>query len=284
MYGIIFDIQRYSIHDGPGIRTNVFFKGCNLKCKWCHNPESQSAVPELMTYAEKCVGCGRCEAVRKSVCQCEGAKKCTGCGKCAQACEHGALEIVGKRVSEQYVLDAVLKDKKFYITSGGGVTLSGGEPLLQADFALAILKGLKESGIHTAVETAGNVPLEVIKKVLPYVDLFLYDIKGIDEEKHRENTGVSNKRILENAEYIKGKTAVLFRMPVVPCYNMAEVQAVKGFAGAHPLELLAYHTIGKAKYNATGRGEEFIEAVPPTEEEMKALAESVGAIYNPTGM
>lgn len=283
MTGTIFDIQRFSIHDGPGIRTTVFFKGCNLRCLWCHNPESQSAQPQLMFYKDKCVGCGEC----KKVCPRAFTPDCVSKGDCVAACRHGAREMSGATGMAESVIDTVLRDKAFYKTSGGGVTLSGGEPLLQPEFALEILKACKESGIHTAVETAGNVSFAVFEKILPFVDLILYDIKGIDPENHKKNTGVSNERILENARALaeSGKD-ILFRMPYIPGYNDTEAPAVADFARSlgKEVELMAYHEIGMGKYAALGRDYPAPDAAPPAPAFMKELAEKIGARYEWSGV
>lgn len=281
MKGFIFDIQRFSIYDGPGIRTNVFFKGCNLRCKWCHNPESQLRKAQLMFYAEKCVSCGKCAGV----CNKTFTPECVACGKCAGVCTHSARKISGYETDADAVVNKVLRDTEFYRTSGGGVTLSGGEPLLQADFAAEILEKCKKNGIHTAVETAGNVKPSVLEKVLPFTDLFLYDIKCISPDLHRELTGADNSLILENARMLKscGKAA-LFRMPVIPGMNDGEVKRVSEFAGDAPLELLAYHKTGCGKYDALNMPYEASEVEPPTEKFMRALAEETGAIYRPTGV
>ena len=189
----IFDIQRNSFVDGPGIRTTVFFKGCNLHCTWCHNPESQSAKPEMMFYKNKCTGCGKCRE------KCPNAlEKCELCGKCTIYCPHDAREICGKEYTVDEVLKEILKDKTFYDNSGGGVTFSGGECMLQIDFLEEILKECKKNGIHTAVDTAGHVPFEFFERIIPYTDLFLYDVKCFDSDKHRQYTGVENQLILKN--------------------------------------------------------------------------------------
>lgn len=281
MKGFIFDIQRFSIYDGPGIRTNVFLKGCNLRCKWCHNPESQSMKAQLLFYAEKCVGCGKCA----EVCSKTFTPECIACGKCAAVCLHGARKISGYEEDASVIVKKVLRDREFYVTSGGGVTLSGGEPLLQAGFAEEILRGCKEAGLHTAIETAANVPQDAFEKVLPYTDLFLCDVKCIDAALHKELTGVNNARILENASMLKksGKD-VLFRMPVIPGMNDAEVKKVREFTGEHPLELLAYHKTGCGKYDALHMPYEAADVEPPTRDFMQALADEVGAIYRPTGI
>ena len=281
--GNIFDIQRFSIHDGPGIRTTVFFKGCNLKCLWCHNPESQSFKPVLLYYRDKCTSCGECS----KICGNTFKETCVACGKCADICPQKARRISGREETAENIIKQVLKDKEYYKTSGGGVTLSGGEPLLQSDLCLSILNAAKEKGIHTAIETAGNVKWEIFEKILPYTDLFLFDIKGIDEENHIKNTGVSNKRILENAEKLaKEKCEVLFRMPYIPSFNDFEAEAIVNFAHSlnKDLELMAYHNIAIGKYDALNKTYETKEVSPPTKEEMTALAEKLGAIYSPSGV
>ena len=279
MIGTVFDIQRFSIHDGPGIRTTVFLKGCTLRCVWCHNPESQLSQPQLAFYTHKCISCGRCE----NICKKAFTSDCTACGKCAESCPAGAREILGREESAENILSIVVRDKAYYKTSGGGVTLSGGEPLLQADFATEILRLCKENDISTAIETAGNVPWENFLKVLPYCDLFLYDIKAIDEEKHKLLTGASNKLILENAEKLRalGKN-ILFRTPVVPGYNDDQLEKISAFCGKN-LELLSYHEIGKGKYESL-RYPYTVKSAPLSEEEMKTLAEYCGATYRPTGV
>ncbi len=277
VYGSIFDIQRFSIHDGPGIRTTVFFKGCNLRCLWCHNPESQSAKPQLMYYADKCVGCGACAFCGKT-----HTAACTGCGECVKVCRHGAREISGHTASVSDVISAAERDKIYYETSGGGVTLSGGEPLLQPEFACALLASCKERGINTAVETAGCAPWEVFEKLLPYVGLWLFDLKGADEEKHKKNTGVSNRLILENAEKLKKSGAdIRFRMPYIPGYNDGELPAVRALAGEYPLELMAYHDIGAGKYAALGREYPCAGVAPPDKTQLAAIAKKYNAEFNP---
>lgn len=281
MDGKIFDIQRFSIYDGPGIRTNVFFKGCNLLCLWCHNPESQSMKNELMLNSDKCVGCGEC----RKICDKTFTADCIACGKCAEVCAHNARKIKGETVSADEVVKTVLKDREFYRTSGGGVTLSGGEPLLQPDFGAEILEKCKENGVHTAIETALNVKWESVEKVLPYLDLFLCDIKCIDEKKHIMCTGVSNKLILENAQKLKSSGIdVIFRTPVIPGYNDDEIEKIAEFCGDFEYEILAYHKTGCGKYKSLGREYSLSEVEPPSTEFMNELAEKYGAKYNRTGV
>ncbi len=204
MKGLIFNIQRFSIHDGPGIRTTVFFKGCSLRCFWCHNPESIHPHPQIQLFLQKCIGCGKCFEICPvgAHCMIDGERVflrelCRNCGKCAEICYADALVLAGKWLTAREVMDEVEKDKPFYENSDGGVTISGGEPLLQADFARALLEECKKEGLHTVVDTAGNVPWEAFEKVLPFTDLFLYDLKAADEEFHRQVTGAGNARILD---------------------------------------------------------------------------------------
>ena len=197
MKATIFDIQKNSFVDGPGIRTTVFFKGCNLHCQWCHNPESQSFEKQMLFYKDKCTGCGKCLEVCPN-----HLKKCSFCGKCEIYCPSNARKICGKEYTSDEVLAEVIKDKAFYHNSNGGVTFSGGECMLQIEFLTEILKLCKENGIHTAVDTAGNVPWDYFKRILPFTDLFLYDIKVFSKEKHEKYTGVSNELILNNLKFL----------------------------------------------------------------------------------
>lgn len=260
MKGIIFDIERNSFVDGPGIRTTVFFKGCNLKCAWCHNPESQSPARQMMFYKDKCSGCGKCREI------CPTPDNCTLCGKCTFYCPKDARKVCGKEYTVNEVLAEVLKDKSYYDNSGGGVTFSGGECMLQVDFLIGILKACKEKGIHTAVDTAGHVSFEVFEKVLPFTDLFLYDLKVWDREKHRKYVGVGNEQILRNLEKLLQRGArVWVRIPVIPGVNdsVAEMEHIRNFlqkAGkAEKVELLPYHAMGEHKYGALGRKAEIFE-------------------------
>ena len=247
----IFDIQRNSYVDGPGIRTTVFFKGCNLRCKWCHNPESQAGCTQLMLYKNKCTGCGKCAEVCPN-----HLENCILCGKCALYCIGDARQLCGKEYTPEEVLAEVIKDKLFYKASGGGVTCSGGECMLHTDFLCEFLAKCKANGIHTAVDTAGDVPFESFEKVLPYTDLFLYDIKAITDELHREGTGASNKRILENLERLaKVGADIIVRIPVIGGFNADEnellkIKALLDSFGIKKVELLPYHAMGEHKYSA----------------------------------
>ena len=233
--GLIYNIQRYSIHDGPGIRTTVFFKGCPLRCFWCQNPESQITQPEVLLFRDRCTRCGQCVAVCTS-----GAaslseetstinrSKCIGCGKCVEACLNEARKLVGKYVTLGEVMKEVLSDRAFYKNSGGGVTLSGGEPTYQPNFALAILKSCKEVGLHTVLDTCGYVSWSTMERLLEYVDLVYYDIKCIDAEKHAAVTGLRNDIILDNAKKVAKFKPMSVRVPLVPGFNdsEAEIEAI----------------------------------------------------------
>ena len=255
MKATIFDIERNSFVDGPGIRTTVFFKGCNLKCKWCHNPESQAPEKEMMLYKDKCIGCGKC----REVCP-NHLKKCDFCGKCELFCAADARRICGKEYTVAEVLSEILKDKSFYETSGGGATFSGGECMLQIDFLCELLKKCKENGIHTAVDTAGNVPWKYFEFIIPYTDMFLFDVKCISENLHIAGTGASNRLIIENLTTLSSvfKGSIFIRIPVIGSFNdtKEEMNKIKEFLNNinfDKIELLPYHNIGNNKYTALNR-------------------------------
>lgn len=270
MKAIIFDIQRNSFVDGPGIRTTVFFKGCNLKCRWCHNPESQSPKRQMMVYKNKCIGCGKCAEVCPNK-----LKSCDFCGRCEIYCPEDARKICGREYSADEVLSEIEKDRAFYDNSGGGATFSGGECMLQLDFLCEILKKCKENGIHTAVDTAGNVPWESFERILPYTDLFLYDVKAVSGELHRNGTGVSNELILENLKKLSRCADIIVRIPVIGGYNDNREEMKKAAEFLHGLgikkvELLPYHAMGENKYDAMGmKCEKF--HVPGNVEDLKKL-------------
>lgn len=250
---LIFDIQRNSFVDGPGIRTTVFFKGCNLHCRWCHNPESQSSKREMLFYQNKCINCGKC----REVCR-HHLTTCDFCGRCTLFCPKDARKLCGEEYTVDALFDEIIKDRDYYDTSGGGVTFSGGECMLQPDFLLEILKKCKGVGIHTAVDTAGNVPFAYFEKVLPFVNLFLYDVKAYTPKLHEDGTGVSNERILENLKRLSGKADILVRVPVIGGYNDSEEEQKKIAAFIRKVktvktELLPYHALGEHKYGALGR-------------------------------
>ena len=262
--GIIFDIQRYSIHDGPGIRTIAFLQGCPLSCKWCCNPESQSLKPVLLFNADVCVHCGKCLNACK-----QGALStkpfsinrdvCVACGECAKVCPAGALVIKGKEMTVEQLVKELKKDAITFRRSNGGITLSGGEPLVQSDFAVEVLKACKEQGWHTAMETTGLASEEVIRKVFPWIDLVLLDIKAFDPAIHKEYTGVSNEVILKNSILISNIAPVVVRIPTVPGVNASvnEYEAicahVRKMNGVDTLHILPYHTYGENKYALLGK-------------------------------
>lgn len=260
---MIFDIQRYSLHDGPGIRTLIFLKGCPLQCLWCCNPESQSMFSEVEFHKDLCVGCNQC----MKACQ-QGAigdgnpgsyridkSKCIHCGACAKACAFNALRIVGKEADASDIFEQIMKDERYYKQSGGGVTLSGGEPLLWIDFCEELLKDCFNRNIHTAIETAGYIPKGYLDRVKEYVDVFLYDIKSMDSNRHKELTGVPNDLILENICKLRedGKH-VIMRIPFVPGINIAEDELEKMLAfaenlGIREVNIMPYHNLGQIKYD-----------------------------------
>ncbi|MGL4736334.1 MAG: glycyl-radical enzyme activating protein, partial [Cellulosilyticaceae bacterium] len=225
--GMLFDIQRFSIHDGPGIRTTVFLKGCTLRCFWCHNPESINPKPQLMVFRNKCIGCKACIQIcpmnahyMKADQKVFERERCNQCGKCASVCYSGALELSGKWVGVSEIIDEVEKDKRFYENSGGGVTFSGGEPLMQKEFLKELLKESKVRGLHTAVETAGNVAWEAFEMILPYTDLFLYDLKVMNPVVHKEVVGADNRNCLSHLQKLMSqKIKLCIRVPVITGVN-----------------------------------------------------------------
>ena len=259
MNAMICDIKRFAVHDGDGIRTTVFFKGCPLKCVWCHNPESISFQPQIAFYKNKCIGCGECKRDAFTPDHCLGEAKV----------------LYGKNMTVEELLPLLLEDRDFYETSGGGVTLSGGECLCQADFCAELLKRLKENGVNTAVDTCGFVSKDSINKVIPYTDIFLYDIKAIDEDVHVRCTGQTNKIILENIKYLDflGK-AIEVRIPYVPEYNANQIEKIaeflKGFQNIKAVKLLPYHNYAGSKYDALGMANTLPEILPTDSEIQKA--------------
>ncbi len=265
--GIIFDIKKFAIHDGPGIRTTAFLKGCSLRCAWCHNPESIDTSQELFYTPAKCIDCGACVKVCPEVCHSMNEGKheflrdgCTVCGKCAEVCHAGALEMVGREMSADEVMAEVVKDRQFYETSGGGVTLSGGEPMVQPEFAGELLEKAKGEGLHTCLDTCGNVSYDRYEAVMPFVDLFLYDIKETDSARHEQFTGAGNELILENLKKLDaaGGNAII-RCPVIPGMNDREehFRAVGALASSlknvQGINLMAYHPLGSSKSERLGK-------------------------------
>lgn len=285
--GLIFDIQRYSVHDGPGIRTLVFLKGCPLRCRWCSNPESQKAGPELGFRRALCIGCGICVDVcsRRAIWLKDAfvevdRSKCDLCGECVKVCSPDALSIVGRWVTVEQVLAEVERDLIFYETSQGGITVSGGEPLAQAHFVKALLKACKARGMTTAIETAGYAPWSSMERVIRYADLVLYDLKHIDPVVHRQLIGVSNRPILENTRRIANLGVPLtVRCPVVPGFNDnphdMEVlfRFVANLPGVKQVDLIPYHRLGESKYAMLGRDYALKEVRPPARQDLERLTQ-----------
>ncbi len=309
---LISHIQRFSLDDGPGIRTTVFLKGCNLRCDWCHNPECIAAGKSLQFLARSCTGCGTCVRVcRNGVHHIDDTgkhtierKKCTACGECEYHCPASAITIIGGTYTPEELLTELLKDKAFFETSGGGVTFSGGEPLLHADFLCTVAKAAKREGLHIGVDTAGNVPYQNFELILPYVDLFLYDIKFFNPEKHRRAAGADNTRIKDNVQRLsyavsdkasedhggqaptKERTKIIIRTAVIKGYNndLEEIKDMADFLSGLPslehIELLPFHTYGIGKYETLGLESRVKETAPLAPEFMeKALS-----IYREKGL
>jgi pyruvate formate lyase activating enzyme len=284
--GTIFDIRRYSIHDGPGIRTGVFFKGCPLHCAWCHNPESISFTAELIFRPNRCILCDDCLGVcpNGAITRQENAilidrQKCKISGECAAVCAAEALQIAGREMTVDQVMSEVERDRVFYEQSGGGVTFSGGEPLAQPEFLLSLLEACKRVGLRTAVDSSGFAPWTVLDEIRPLVDLFLYDLKFMEDTNHLRWTGVSNETILSNLRQLSElRQPVLVRIPVIPGINDDEenIKQSGAFLAARPsvprVELLPYHNIAEAKYAGLGVEYNLRTIHAPNQEQMEKCA------------
>jgi pyruvate formate lyase activating enzyme len=287
--GIIFNIQRFSIHDGPGIRTTVFLKGCPLKCAWCSNPESQEYQPQMMTRDSKCVSCGKCALscstgaidFNSGLSRNIDWTRCDRCFKCVEACGNEALTVMGKYMSVEEVVAEVLKDALFYKNSGGGVTLSGGEPLFQPDFSFLLLKALKVKGLHTAVETSGFAQADTLATILPFTDLLLFDIKQLDDSKHKQYTGAGNGLILSNLRTAAGRAMIWIRIPLISGFNdsPAEIHEISQMAkelGVEKISFLPYHEGGEAKRAQVGKASGSFPGKPPSDKHVTCLVKIAG--------
>ncbi len=281
----IVDVRKFAVHDGPGIRTTFFLKGCPLHCIWCHNPESISPRSEIGLVEKRCSGCGRCAAFcpnhRFTAAGHEiDRANCSGCGRCAGECVSGALTWYGRPMEAEEAEALALEDLCFYETSGGGCTLSGGEPLLQPEFCAELFRRLGKRGVHRALDSCGSVPPGAFETIAPYTDLFLYDLKQMDPELHRKYTGASNERILSNLRLLArlGKP-VEIRMPVVPGCNdsrenfEAAGEFLSGLGNITAVRLLAYHSYARSKYRAVGRPDTMPRTESPSPARLLELAE-----------
>ena len=278
--------MRFSTEDGPGLRTTVFLKGCPLTCAWCHNPESQSPRVEVVFRERRCIGCGTCFQVcpqgglgPEMIRQGGMPQECTHCGSCAWVCPAEAREAMGQEMTVGRVMAEILKDRDFFEESGGGVTFSGGEPLAQPEFLAALLRACREVEISTAVDTSGAAPANVVERVAPLTDLFLYDLKVMDEGRHRKMTGQGNGLILANlVRLVEAGKEVTVRVPVIPGYNddRANTEAMAGFLGRLAnkprVELLPFHPTGEGKYRLLGREENLPRPARPTAEGLEGIA------------
>ena len=269
--GRIFDIQKGSLVDGSGVRTAVFFKGCNLSCKWCHNPESQEYKIQIMHYRDKCTSCLKCKSV------CPHSDGCVLCGRCALYCPNDAKEICGRDCTYDEIMAEIESQVEFYEETGGGVTFTGGECMLQINFLKELLKGCRKRAIHTCIDTAGNVPFEYFERIIPYTSTFLYDVKCITEDLHEKGTGKSNRLILDNLKKLSEKSCeIIIRIPLIGGFNDTdeEIGKIKDFLknlNYKAVEVLPYHSMGNHKYDALGiRCTEF---KAPTKERVAQIKE-----------
>ncbi|TXT66204.1 MAG: Benzylsuccinate synthase activating enzyme [Promethearchaeota archaeon] len=291
MNGIIFDIQQYAIYDGPGIRTIVFMKGCPLSCIWCQNPESQQLEPQLAYFQEKCGLCGKCveicpeNALILSDNRIIREKKlCKKCGACVKICPNNVMEIIGEEKSIQDIIEIILRDKPFYDNSGGGITVSGGEPTMQKEFLMNLLKNVKKEGIHTAIETCGYFNSEMVDKLVSVADLFLFDIKHIEADLHEHYTGVSNENILYNFHRIYklvGPERIICRIPLIPGFNTDQktiqgiIDFLKEIRFTGSVHLMPYNRMAKTKYEKIGKKDEYHDMGELREDKIEKIVEQL---------
>lgn len=285
-------IQRFSTGDGPGIRTTVFLKGCNLHCAWCHNPETWSTAPELLVYASRCTGCGACARICPSGAHrfAQGThqferSRCTGCFACVDVCPSSALQREGRTMRADETVRVIAEDRDFYAASGGGATLSGGEPLLQPAFCAAVAAACHAQGISVLIDTAGDVPFDAFRQVLPYTDRFYVDLKGGDAGEVARLTGANLSRVLANmTQLVKEGAAVTARIPVIPGHTdrpetARRMASLLQETGVREVGLLPFHRLGAGKYAALGRPYPYAACTPPTRAAMEALAEAFSSFH-----
>lgn len=289
--GTVFNIQRFSTHDGPGIRTTVFLKGCPLSCWWCHNPESKQAQPAVLYDGDKCLKCGLCATacLEGAISSVEGtpvldSSHCVICGRCSKRCPAEALELVGKEMTVAEVLAEIEKDRIFFDESGGGVTFSGGEPLLQAEFLLPLLQSCRQRGIHTAVDTSGHAPWQVLSKASEFTNVFLYDIKHMDSMRHEDFTGVPNDLILENLKRLSAiHQDIRLRVPIIPglnddLENLLLTSRLAVDLGIFQVHILPYHSIGRDKYARIGEVYRLPDLAEPPPLSMEQIASELRSL------
>jgi len=290
--GLVFDIKKYSTHDGPGIRTTVFFKGCPLRCLWCHNPEGQDPRPELVYRKSRCIGCGECvkNCSRTAISPSDShviisRERCVLCGDCSRSCPSDALSIAGKMMSAEDIMKEIEKDTAFYDESHGGVTFSGGEPLLQPDFLDALLTECKKRDINTAVDTCGCAPYETICRIRDRVDLFLYDIKIMDSKKHKKYTGYSNRQILANFRKLaEHGSNIVVSFPIIPSVNDDDenvartAKLIRSLPNVSQVNLLPYHKAGIDKYKNMGKPYKLGQIQTPSSQHIQSIKKRMEAL------